>query len=112
LSPGFVRFGGNEASDYNWKAFTYNAGGDWFFEDFGLNGKRQGIDSVAMTQFRHKLRQSHAHHHAHARLGGQGTRPLELFRREVRKAVQGQSQQSRWRQRPEAGLQDARDQRR
>src|SRR5208337_4545870 len=47
LSPTFVRFGGNEASDYNWKLFTYNAGGDWFFEDFGLGG----VDSVALTQY-------------------------------------------------------------
>jgi hypothetical protein len=47
LSPSLVRFGGNEASDYNWKLFTYNAGGDWFFEDFGLGG----TDSVALTQF-------------------------------------------------------------
>ena len=47
LSPSLVRFGGNEASDYNWKLFTYNAGGDWFFEDFSLGG----IDSVALTQF-------------------------------------------------------------
>jgi len=52
LAPGFVRFGGNEASDYNWKAFTYNAGGDWFFEDFGLNDSSgKGIDSVAMTRY-------------------------------------------------------------
>jgi hypothetical protein len=47
LSPAFVRFGGNEASNYNWKLLTYNAGGDWFFEDFGLGG----VDSVALTQF-------------------------------------------------------------
>ena len=46
LSPGIARFGGNEASDYNWKLFTYNSGGDWFFEDFGL-----GVDSVALTQY-------------------------------------------------------------
>ena len=52
LSPGFTRFGGNEASDYNWKLFTYNAGGDWFFEDFGLgNTNGTPFDSVAMTQF-------------------------------------------------------------
>jgi len=47
LSPSLVRFGGNEASDYNWKLFTYNAGGDWFFEDFSLGG----VDSVALTQY-------------------------------------------------------------
>jgi hypothetical protein len=46
LSPSLVRFGGNEASNYNWKLFTYNAGGDWFFEDFSL-----GTDSVALTQY-------------------------------------------------------------
>ena len=45
LSPAIVRFGGNETSDYNWKLFTYNAGSDWFFEDFSL-----GTDSVALTQ--------------------------------------------------------------
>ena len=52
LSPAFVRFGGNEASDYNWKLFTYNAGGDWFFEDFNLgNSNGAPVDSVAMTQY-------------------------------------------------------------
>jgi hypothetical protein len=46
LSPAIVRFGGNEATNYNWKLFTYNAGGDWYYEDFGLGG----VDSVALTQ--------------------------------------------------------------
>ena len=46
LAPEFVRFGGNETSNYNWKHFTYNAGGDWYFEDFGLGG----VDSVGLTQ--------------------------------------------------------------
>ncbi len=47
LAPQFVRFGGNEASDYSWKLFTYNLGGEYFYEDFGLDG----YDSVADTQF-------------------------------------------------------------
>jgi Glycoside hydrolase family 44 len=52
LAPGFVRFGGNQASDYNWKAFTYNSGGDWYFEDFTLrNGDGVAADSVALTRF-------------------------------------------------------------
>jgi len=52
LSPGLARFGGNEASDYNWKLFTYNAGSDWFFEDFNLgNSNGTPVDSVAMTQY-------------------------------------------------------------
>jgi len=52
LSPGFVRFGGNEASNYNWKLFTYNAGGDWFFEDFGLNDSSgKGVDSVQLVKY-------------------------------------------------------------
>jgi hypothetical protein len=52
LSPGFTRFGGNEASDYNWKLFTYNTGGDWFFEDFNLgNSNGTLVDSVAMTRY-------------------------------------------------------------
>ena len=53
LSPSFVRFGGNEASDYNWKLFTYNSGSDWFFEDGGLTdqGTGKGLDSVQMTKF-------------------------------------------------------------
>ncbi len=45
MEPTLVRFGGNEASNYNWTLFTYNAGGDWFFEDFGLGG----VDSVQLT---------------------------------------------------------------
>ena len=53
LSPTFVRFGGNEASDYNWKLFTYNAGSDWFFEDFGLTDQStgKGLDSVQLAKF-------------------------------------------------------------
>jgi hypothetical protein len=47
LSPALVRFGGNEATNYNWKLFTYNAGGDWYYEDFGLGG----VDSVGLTQY-------------------------------------------------------------
>jgi len=47
LSPTFVRFGGNEASDYNWKLFTYNSGSDWYFEDYSLGG----FDSVGFTSF-------------------------------------------------------------
>lgn len=47
LSPNFVRFGGNEASDYNWKLHTYNSGSDWFFEDYDLGG----LDSVQFTKF-------------------------------------------------------------
>jgi hypothetical protein len=30
-----VRWGGNATSNYNWKLHTYNAGADWYFEDFG-----------------------------------------------------------------------------
>jgi hypothetical protein len=53
LSPTFVRFGGNEATDYNWKAFTYNSGSDWFFEDFGITDQStgKGFDSVQLTKF-------------------------------------------------------------
>lgn len=46
LKPTLTRFGGNATSVYNWKLFTYNAGGDWFFEDFSLS-----TDSVALTQY-------------------------------------------------------------
>jgi hypothetical protein len=47
LSPGLVRFGGNEASDYNWILHNYNSGSDWYFEDYSLGG----LDSVQMTSF-------------------------------------------------------------
>jgi hypothetical protein len=52
LSPAFVRFGGNEATNYNWKLHTYNAGGDYFYEDYGL-GDPSGnpVDTVGLTQF-------------------------------------------------------------
>ena len=47
LGMSLARFGGNEASNYNWQLHTYNAGADWYFEDFNL-GDFQGnpIDSV------------------------------------------------------------------
>ena len=53
LSPTFVRFGGNETSDYNWKLFTYNSGSDWYFEDFGITDQStgKGLDSVQLTKF-------------------------------------------------------------
>ena len=31
-----ARWGGNATSNYNWQLHTYNAGGDWYFEDFGM----------------------------------------------------------------------------
>jgi hypothetical protein len=33
-----VRWGGNATSNYNWKLHTYNAGNDWYFEDFAFGG--------------------------------------------------------------------------
>jgi hypothetical protein len=50
MLPSLVRFGGNATSNYNWKLFTYNAGGDYYFEDFGL-GNTGGLiaDSVQLT---------------------------------------------------------------
>lgn len=52
MAPTLVRFGGNEASNYNWKLHTYNSGADWFFEDFGLTDSNgNGIDSVGLTQY-------------------------------------------------------------
>ena len=47
LSPAFVRFGGNEASDYNWKLHTYNSGSDYWFESYPLGN----VDSVQFTSF-------------------------------------------------------------
>ena len=52
VSPKLVRFGGNATSDYNWKSFTYNSGGDWFFEDFGLPSSNGNInDSVQLVKY-------------------------------------------------------------
>ena len=92
LSPSLVRFGGNEASDYNWKLFTYNAGGDWFFEDFGLGG----IDSVALTQY---TVNSGSHMLTTMPMLGwvakeseNSQSQLELFRRNLRSSVQDRSQ--------------------
>ena len=47
LGMSLARFGGNEASNYNWQLHTYNSGADWYFEDFTL-GDFEGnpIDSV------------------------------------------------------------------
>ncbi|HXN47491.1 MAG TPA: glycoside hydrolase family 44 protein [Bryobacteraceae bacterium] len=34
----FARWGGNDASNYNWKLGTRNSAGDWYFEDYGGAG--------------------------------------------------------------------------
>ena len=41
MAPALVRCGGNQTSDYNWKTFTYNSGGDWYFEDLPSHHQRQ-----------------------------------------------------------------------
>jgi hypothetical protein len=52
MAPALVRWGGNQTSNYNWKAFTYNSGGDWFFEDFGLPSSNGNInDSVQLVKY-------------------------------------------------------------
>jgi hypothetical protein len=52
LTPGLVRWGGNQASDYNWKLFTYNSGGDWFFNNYPLGDNKVYIaDSVLHINF-------------------------------------------------------------
>lgn len=52
MAPALVRWGGNQTSDYNWKTFTYNSGGDWFFEDFGLPNTNGNInDSVQLVKY-------------------------------------------------------------
>jgi hypothetical protein len=52
MSPKMIRWGGNQTSDYNWKAFTYNAGGDWYFEDFGISNSGAYMnDSVQMVKY-------------------------------------------------------------
>ena len=40
-----VRWGGNAASTYNWKLFTYNADNDYFFEDFGFGALNNAADN-------------------------------------------------------------------
>jgi Glycoside hydrolase family 44 len=45
-----VRWGGDATSTYNWQLETYNAGADWYFEDFAAEGLNNGSDSSS-TQF-------------------------------------------------------------
>lgn len=42
LGMSLARFGGNEASTYNWQLHTYNTAGDWYFEDGGLTDSNGG----------------------------------------------------------------------
>jgi hypothetical protein len=52
LSPGLVRWGGNQTSVYNWKLFTYNSGGDWFFNDYLLGDNKVSIgDSILHVNY-------------------------------------------------------------
>jgi hypothetical protein len=38
LGMSLARWGGNATSDYNWQLHTYNAGADWYYEDFVMGG--------------------------------------------------------------------------
>jgi hypothetical protein len=52
MEPAMIRWGGNQTSDYNWKTFTYNAGGDWYFEDFRISNSDGYLnDSVQMVKY-------------------------------------------------------------
>jgi hypothetical protein len=44
-----VRWGGNATSRYNWKLHTYNAGNDWYYEDFN-NAEIGDADSAKYIQ--------------------------------------------------------------
>jgi len=46
-----VRWGGNAASTYNWKLFTYNADADWYFEDFSLGPQLNNAADSDSVQF-------------------------------------------------------------
>ncbi len=51
----FVRWGGNNSTDYNWKNFFCNDDADWFFQDnpfqaLNLGTASTGADSVAFTR--------------------------------------------------------------
>lgn len=42
LGMTFVRYGGNQSSNYNWKLHTYNTGNDWYFESGSLGDSNGG----------------------------------------------------------------------
>jgi len=47
LVQNFVRWGGNATSTYNWQLGTYNAGNDYFFEDFNFCGLGGGASNAS-----------------------------------------------------------------
>ncbi len=97
-----VRWGGNSTSNYNWKLHTYNAGNDWYFEDFTFGGTDP--DSVKFITDIHNAG-SHAlttmpmlawvAQSARKRL----QRPLELLRRHLRQAMRNRLLERRRRRR-------------
>ena len=46
-----VRWGGNATSRYNWKTFTYNSSGDYYFSDYLTNGFNNGSSDRDSAQF-------------------------------------------------------------
>ncbi len=51
----FSRFGGNDASNYNWKLQTRNSAADWYFEDYGQAGDQVGLITQAQNAGSHAL---------------------------------------------------------
>ena len=107
LSPGLVRWGGNQTSDYNWKLFTYNSGGDWFFNDYSLGDNKVNIgDSILHVNY---VQSTGSHVLTTMPTLGWVAREQDVLGGEVRSPVQNGTEQSRCRQRPEARLQNTRD---
>jgi hypothetical protein len=48
----FVRWGGNQTSDYNWQLHTYNAGADWYYESFPLTTLNNSADGDSVQWIR------------------------------------------------------------
>ncbi len=51
----FARWGGNDASNYNWKLQTRNSAGDWYFEDYGGAGDSVQFITNAQNAGSHAL---------------------------------------------------------
>ena len=94
-----VRWGGNATSRYNWQLFTYNAANDYFFEDFNYSE----IGDAESTQFITDVKNAGSHPLMTmvmlpwvAQTAENGSeRPLELFRRQIWRAMRRGSLQHR-----------------
>ena len=95
LSIPLHRYGGNNATRYNWQLNADNRANDWYFESIAdASARRRRARRHLHRPQQSRRRADHAHH-PHDRLGGEGRAEPEQTRRLLHREVRRSDRQRR-----------------